>query len=105
MGLKKGLFFTVDALIAVGVLVVAVIIMSNQLSLSPNTEDINYLAHDTINALSTLQVHELNSSYINALRANGTIIDDDENRSVLELINILWAEGLINQAENFLQTC
>lgn len=101
MEMRKGLFFTVDAVIAATVMLVAIFIISTQIFQSEETTDINNVALDSINALSTIKVYEMQGqSYVAELIANGNITAIDMNSSMLDLINIFWAEGKTTLATN-----
>lgn len=90
---KKGYFFTVDAIIASGILLLAVIILSYSTIEEVETSTINYIAEDTIKSLSELKIGEINNSVTQRLVSDGNLTEDDYNRSILEYVSILWAEG------------
>ncbi|MEK6844459.1 MAG: hypothetical protein AABX83_03475 [Nanoarchaeota archaeon] len=85
MGIKiksrQGVFFSIDALIALGIIISVIII------LYPSTKDTKIesnLHYDVISSLSSLKIGEVDNSYINSLISQGYI--NDTNKSVLEQI-------------------
>jgi hypothetical protein len=100
MGMRKGMFFTIDAIIASMILVIAILIVANtNITENPNT-DINYYAKDIINVLSELTMGEIEGSIITALENDGNLTEKDLNTSVLDFISILWAEGKEDASAN-----
>tara|TARA_Y100000310_G_scaffold345658_1_gene467823 strand:- start:455 stop:3010 length:2556 start_codon:yes stop_codon:yes gene_type:complete len=78
---KRGIFFSLDALIALSIVILILIIAipySNQLKIST---DIHY---DLISTLSTLKVGEINNSYVQSLISSNVITN--LNNSILEQI-------------------
>ncbi len=78
---KRGIFFSMDALIAISIVFIAVLIAYPLLT---NTEPSTELQHDLIKTLSTIKIGNLNNSYAQSLVASGAIAD--KNKSVLEQI-------------------
>jgi len=99
MEMKKALFFTVDALIAASIMILAIILSSHTYVQEKPKVDIGHISEDIIRVLSELRVGELNDSYIKSLINNGNITDT--NNTVLEQIGEFWAEGKDSLAQNF----
>lgn len=96
---KKAVFFTIDALIAAGILLIGLIIIPSFHINKQPTVHLSYLSDDLIGVLSELKVSELNSSYVNELIANGNITR--VNNTAIEQIGEFWAEDNAEIAENF----
>jgi hypothetical protein len=78
---KKGVFFSIDALIALSIIVVALLIAYPLVSnVKPKTE----LHYDLLSTLSTIKISELDNSYAKSLMEDGSI--KDPSKSVLEQI-------------------
>ena len=92
--------FTLDAVIALIVIVgVILIIMPTQQS-DVNVEQV-YLPGDLLKAFSVLKIGEVNNSYVSSLMAQGKIVDP--NQTVLEQIGEFYAKdmpeaGLLTQS-------
>ncbi len=81
----KGAFFSIDALMAVIILFVFILIAY---PLAPGRELKTETHRDLLATLAALKVGEINNSYVQALIADGTITD--YNKSVLEQIGELY---------------
>ncbi|MBW2996248.1 hypothetical protein KY332_03035 [Candidatus Woesearchaeota archaeon] len=97
---KHGFFFTVDALLAASILLGGLIVLSSHYINNQPTSPLNYLAQDIINALDSLQINELNNSYVDELIANGNITD--LNNSILQQAGEFWAVDKFDIAEKFM---
>ena len=53
MAVKKGVFFTIDALLAAGIVVVAILLVSNFYSVEPQRVNVNYASQDLTGVFST----------------------------------------------------
>ena len=78
---KRGVFFSIDSLIALAVLVTAIILIVPVIEV---TEQDLYVQSDLVASLSALKIGEIDNSYASSLISNGVI--SDENKSVLETI-------------------
>lgn len=85
--MKKGIFFTMDAIIAAGVILLTVILASSSYISQQSTFHLNYLSQDLIRTLSTLTVEEIDNEYLDSLDPS----DVDEDNTVLEQIAEFWA--------------
>ena len=82
MGIKKrGMFFSLDALIALSVIILVLLIAIPTVRHSKLSTEIH---RDMIKSFSTIKIGELNNSYVLGLIASGEI--SDLNKSVLEQI-------------------
>jgi hypothetical protein len=78
---KRGIFFSMDALIAVSIIFITILIAY---PLITNVEPTTELQHDIIKTLSSIRIGDLNNSYAQSLVSSGAITD--LNKSVLEQI-------------------
>jgi len=93
---KKGVFFTIDSIIAAGI-IFAVIIFSSSIYVKDQPSfHLNYLSQDLVKTLSTLTVEDANNEYINERIASGDITNLDN--TVLEQISEFWADGNVEFA-------
>ena len=96
---KRAVFFTIDALIAAGILLIGLLIIpSFHLNRQP-TVHLSYLSEDLLGVLSEMKVNEVDNPYIDELIANGDITN--LNNTILEQIGEFWAENNSGIAENF----
>jgi hypothetical protein len=99
MGKKRGIFFTIDAMLAAGILVVVIIVASSVYVSKPPKAHVNFLSQDSVRVFTNLQVRELDNEYAQALIAQGKI--EKENNTVLEQIGQFWSENELELARNF----
>lgn len=98
--MKKGLFFTIDAIIGALLLLFGLYLISTEYTQSPSVVNLNYYAEDVLNSLTLLTVNDLsNQTYVAALIANGTIVNT--NNTLLEQIGEFWANGNYNLSRDF----
>lgn len=98
MGIKRGVFFTIDALLASGIIIVAVLLVSNFYSEEQQTVNVNYASQDLVRVFSTMTVGEANNDYVRALISSGDITN--ANNTILEQIGDFWADGKTGLARN-----
>ncbi len=91
MGLKKGYYFSVDAILGLSIVLVGILIMGSFYSNQQETTHLTYVADDLIEVLSTVQISDVNNTYVQELIATGHITNT--NSSLLEQITKLWVEG------------
>ncbi|MFH1210860.1 MAG: hypothetical protein V1645_03005 [archaeon] len=101
MGLKKGYYFTFDALIAVGLIVAMLVVMPMLYVQNTEKEHLNMYSEDLVNILSKTKVNELENDYLTELINNGSV--RNENSTILELIGEYWATGNADIAKNLAQ--
>lgn len=95
---KKGFLFSLDAFLAATLLIGGLILITQQFSDAAPQEQIAFLSQDTLRAVSTIKIKELQDPTIQALIADGTI--DDPDVSVLLQIGKFWALDDTVNAEN-----
>lgn len=98
-----GQFFTLDAVIAATVLFAALVLIASGTHVAPTTLGDQALAEDLLNSLSAIPVSQANIPLIEKLRANGTVLPQQMDRSVLEYVAELWAEGNTSLAQAILE--
>ncbi len=99
-GSKRGLFFTIDALIAALILISGLLLITSSYIAEQPRSMMNYYSQDLLGVLSELQVYEYNeSSFVSELIANGSITD--VNSTLLSQIGEFWAGGNMSIAEMF----
>ncbi|MBN2454474.1 VWA domain-containing protein [Candidatus Woesearchaeota archaeon] len=99
--MKKGYYFTIDAIVAATLLILGIFLASSFYLTEPETSNIEHYSQDIINIISYVKLYELNSTVVNELYAAGEITD--LNKTLLEQAAQFWAEnktGLANQLLN-----
>jgi len=95
MGLKKGIYFSIDSILASAIILVVIVVTSTFYLNEQPSFHVNYLSQDLIATLSTANIVAINNEYINNLPV-GTITNTDN--SVLGQIGEFWADGKIELA-------
>jgi len=96
MGMKKGIYFAIDSILA-GAIILVVIAATSSFYLNEQPSfHVNFLSRDLITTLSTLNVKDINNEYINILIDDSTITNT--NNSILEQIGEFWADDDIERA-------
>ncbi len=90
---RRGFFFSTDALLALGLIIVVLGFASMLYVKKPVFVMSDYKAEDLISVLSELKINEINNSYKDYLVSNGIIKDYDLNKSILEVIGKLFVSG------------
>ena len=98
MAVTKGVFFSLDAIIAATILLMGLMLATSFYISEEPTTHLNYLAGDLIKVLSELNVSEVDNPYVSYLKANGSITR--LGNSILEQIGEFWAEKNIVEAAN-----
>jgi len=96
--LKKGIFFTIDGILAAGIIFTVILFSSSFYVKEQPSFHLNYLSQDLIKTLSTLNVVEINNVYINGLIDNNDIKGSELENTVLEQIAEFWAAGDLDKA-------
>ncbi len=96
---KRGIFYTIDALLASMLLVAAVLMIfyayhQNESSI----DERNFISEDILNALSTIKISEVNNSFIAQEYANGNITD--MNNTIIDQIGEYWALNETSKAKS-----
>jgi len=94
--MKKGLFFTIDSILAAGIVFATIIFASSFYAEEQPTFHINYLSQDLMDTMSAANVADVNNGYINSLISDGTITN--LKNTVADQIVEFWVEGDINRA-------
>ena len=95
---KRGVFFTLDSLLASGIVIVAVLLMSQFYIVEQQKVNVNYASQDLIKVFSSLTMQESSNAYVKNLTSSGIITN--VNNSVLEQVGEFWAEDNIDLARN-----
>lgn len=93
---RKGFFFTIDSILAAGIILIVILLTSSNYIEEQPSFHLNYLSQDSIRTLSTLTVEEIDNGYINSLIDNGDIKNKDN--TVLEQIAEFWADDNLDLA-------
>jgi hypothetical protein len=94
----KGFIFTMDAMIALSVMIMIVLTVAfvkfETVMPEKTYEKLNFMAEDTMNMLSHLELYEVQDTpTIKELINNGEIAERDLNMTVLDLIASFWYKG------------
>ena len=87
MSKKRGVFFSLDAIVALGIILTVIIIAFPQIQKSHNNTE---LPKDILTTLSSLKVSDLDDVYIMQLVSQGVL---DGDKSLIEQIGILSIEN------------
>ena len=90
MGLKKGVFFTIDSILAAGIIFIVILYASSSYVKGQPSFNLNYLSQDITKTLSTLTVKEIDNEYINERISSGDITNLDN--TILEQLAEFWAD-------------
>jgi len=96
--MKKGYFFTLDALFATILIGMALILSSKYFISEIQQPQINYYSQDIVASLSNIKITEVNDSYIQSLISSGEIIN--LNNSVIEQIGEFYVLNKTELARN-----
>jgi len=98
MAIKKGLYFSMDGLIAFAILMIGIFAVPMMQGGQDITDDLYFAAKDFIQSLSELKISETNNSYVKELINDSTITD--LNKTILEQIGFFWSENQTELAMN-----
>src|SRR3989338_3108167 len=99
MVMKKGIFFTMDAILAAGIIILTILLASKYYIQEDQSSTGYFLSSDAVRIFSDIRVSELESAYAAQLIQSGDI--EDANSTVLEQIGRFWSDGKEDLAENF----
>jgi len=88
---RKGYIFSLDAIVAIGVMVVGIVLVLLSLSYKPTESQVVFLSQDMVNALYSTRIYDLNDQdylYVHYLKQNGTITHMEN--TILEQIGELY---------------
>ncbi|MEM4267488.1 MAG: VWA domain-containing protein [Candidatus Woesearchaeota archaeon] len=103
MAVKRGFFFSTDALLALMLIGGGFLLFSAIYAYKQPTAQINYAPMDIIRILSTTKVIEFDNPILKELIFNGTIPETEYDNTVIEEIGILWAKNNTEIAEVLIQ--
>jgi len=95
----KAIFFTLDSLLASGIVIVSILLISNFYSSQQQSVNVNYASQDLARVFSTMGVGEVNNDYVKSLIASGDITN--ANNTILEQIGDFWTNDELNLSYNF----
>ena len=98
---KQGYFFTLDALIAVGVLIAGMIWILSINTYVPSQSQTAFTAEDSISTIANIRLYELNSRYVDKLMDNGTVTRKDN--TLLEQVGEFYYKNDIPSASSFVE--
>lgn len=93
---KKGIYFTMDALLASFLLIAGILFIMNNPFYEQNTEQKSFISQDILNSLYSLKITEINHEFVEDEINNNNITR--LNNSVLEQIGEYWTIGDIDKA-------
>lgn len=94
--MKKGMFFTIDSIVAAGIILAVILFASSSYVKEQPNFYLNYLSQDLTRILSTLTVEEIDNVYINERIDNADI--ENLDNTVLEQIIEFWADDELEYA-------
>ncbi|MBI2128793.1 hypothetical protein HYU07_00995 [Candidatus Woesearchaeota archaeon] len=97
---KKGIFFTIDAVMCSSIIILGIIIASSFYIRDIPKSSAENLPYDLLNALSELKIYEIkdNNTYVQSLIAGNDV--SDLNSSIIEQIGELWSANKSGKAAN-----
>ena len=96
---KRGIFFTIDSILAAGIFFIILILVSTSyISQSPKVH-VSFMSQDIVRVFTNIKVSELDNDYVKTLIQEGKITR--LNSTILEQIGEFWAEDQIDLAKNF----
>ena len=96
MELKRGVYFTIDSVIAGGIILVAIILASSPYVYEQPSIHLSFLSQDLIRVLGALNVEESNNEYVKSLIDDGMITNLDN--TILEQVGEFWARDMMDLA-------
>jgi len=97
--MKKAVFFTIDALLASGIIILSIVLISDFYSSEHQKINVNYASQDLVRVFSTLTVGQADNAYVKNLASSGLITN--ANNTILEQIGEFWADDKMDLAKNF----
>jgi hypothetical protein len=96
MELKKGVYFTIDSLIAAGIVFTVILLSSSFYAEEQPSFHLNYMSQDLVRTLSTLTVEEANNEYLDGLMGGPN--EPNLKNTILEQVGGYWADDKIINA-------
>ena len=97
--MKNGIFLTIDSLLASGIILIGIILVTNLYISERPRVNLNYASQDVVRVFSTMRVGEIKNDYVQSLIASGEIIN--VNYTILEQIGDFWSQNKIELGKNF----
>ena len=91
MELKKGFYFTLDSIVAGGIILTLIMLISPSYIEEHTYINLNYLSNDLIGVLGRTTVDEVDNTYIGSLVNDKSITN--LNNTILEQIGEFWADN------------
>ena len=88
---KKGVFFSTDALIALIVIFMSILVIYPILRFSAQED---FIQGDIVSVLASLKVGDINDPVFNSFKSSGDITSEDDDKSVLELIGEFYVKDI-----------
>ncbi len=102
--MKKGFFFTMDALIAITLISFAFlttfIVKPSMPSENTGYERMHYVTEDAMQLFGMTKFSDISSPVSQEIMENTNITEDYLNKSLIEVIGFLWADGKTEYVEN-----
>ena len=98
---KRGVFFTIDAILAAGILIAIIVLISRTYVSEPNTAQVSFISQDAIRVFTNMDVDGLDNELVEMMIDEGTITK--KNNTFLEQIGEFWAEDEMELAARNLQ--
>ncbi len=99
---KRGFYFSMDALIALFILVMGLTLLPSLYLSKQPTSEMNFLNKDIVQTFSSIQVSDYNNTVLAEMISNGSITL--LNNSILEQIGILWATNETGLAQKLVES-
>lgn len=107
MAIRRGLYFSFDALVAAVIIIGAISMVAHTdftndiKTITADFEEVDSAAEDSVQLMMRSELSSaVNASEADELIATTNLSDDDLNRSVMEAIAILWGSGEEKAAKN-----
>ena len=98
---KKAMSFSIDAFIAVSLIIVSILIIPYFSSSKPEDMQLRYTSQDLARILSKTRLHEIQNQYIDSLVSSGYI--KNLNNTIFEQLGELWVNEEREKASNLIK--
>lgn len=100
---KRGYFFTLDAFLALGILVIGVAILMSSYTRTPEKEQTTNIAEDTLNFFANTKIENFNNPYFGA---SGTFVQEgyikDTQKTLLQQLGQFYYDSELDKAESLI---
>ena len=100
MAVKKAIFFTIDSLLASGIVIVAILLVSTFYVNEHKRVNVSYASQDLVRVFSVMKIGEVNNEYVQSLIDSGEITST--NNTIIEQIGDFWAQDKMGIAKNLI---